>query len=133
TEVLIRDEDLCLGKTLFVKGVGLALFFEAQTVILKGVFSQTIKSDSLEKAGRDDAVGIDIVAPYRDGATFDEDSFQISHCALPFLLSLDVKNFTGVGNLTTDGSGGDHGGTHQQGAPSGRSLTTLEVAVGAGR
>src|SRR6478735_7879281 len=73
-EVLVHEEHRGLVELRLVERVRLAVLLQAGPVVLEGVLTETVEGHGLEKAGGNDAVGIDVVAAYRDGATFDDDS-----------------------------------------------------------
>src|SRR5690606_37271456 len=76
-EDLGHEEDLIAAELRVVEGVGLALLLQLQTVVFERVLAEAGEGDGLEEAGRDDAIGVDVVAAHRDGAPTDRDSFGI--------------------------------------------------------
>lgn len=71
-KVAAGDEDISADKSFVVERVGGVL----RAVILEGMFAESVEGNATEKAGGDDAIGIDIVDEERDGGSGDLFDFE---------------------------------------------------------
>ena len=65
-EVAVHHKDRCPLKSLLVKGV---LTLEFTAIIREHLVTQGIETHTLEKAGRDDPIGVDVLAADDQGST----------------------------------------------------------------
>ena len=91
SEVAVHHQDRGVCEARVVEGVDCAPVAELCAIIGERVIAETVEGDALEKAGRNDAVGVDVVAANGDAAARDDVSLGGGHCILPFGYAVVVK------------------------------------------